>query len=133
MPQHPIEIILLQQWASMMSVPIWITDASGDLVYFNEATEALIGVRFEDGDSLSAGDLAARFEISDVDGNDLPRHERPLLIALEKQQPAQRHIRIRTADGASKVIADTAIPIVGEANRPLGAMVLLWDSGEDHT
>ena len=132
MPQHPIEIILIQQWASMMSVPIWITDAAGDLIYFNEPTEALIGVRFEDGDGLSAGDLAARFEITDADGSELHWHERPLVIALEKQQPAQRHIRIRAGDGTTKVIADTAIPIVGEGHRQLGAMVLLWDTGEDH-
>jgi PAS domain-containing protein len=132
MAQHPIEIILLQQWAAMMGVPIWITDAAGNLVYFNEPTEALIGLSFEEAGNLAAADLSERFVICDVDGSPLPEYERPLVIALEKQQPSQRRIRIRAEDGTSKVISDVAIPIIGEGNRHLGAMVILWDTGEDH-
>ncbi|MGH8911880.1 MAG: PAS domain-containing protein [Acidimicrobiia bacterium] len=132
MAQHPIEIILLQQWASMMSVPIWITDAAGDLIYFNEPTAALIGLSFEEAGDLPAADLSERFVIRDLDGSPLPEYERPLVIALEKQTPAQRLIRMRSDDGTWKVVADTAIPVVGEGNRHLGAMVLLWATDEDH-
>ncbi|HSJ35354.1 MAG TPA: PAS domain-containing protein [Acidimicrobiia bacterium] len=132
MPQHPIEIILLRQWASMMSVPIWVTDAAGDLVYFNEPTEGLIGLSFEDAGDISVAELSDRFELCDLDGSRLPDHDRPLVVALQKQQPAQRLVRIRSHDGVAKVISDTAVPIVGEGDRLLGAMVILWDAGEGH-
>lgn len=131
MAQHPIEIILLQQWASTMGVPIWITDPAGDLVYFNEPTEELIGIRFENSGNLSASELSDRFVISELDGSPMIEHERPLVIALEKHQPAQREIRIRANDGSWKILADVAIPIIGEGNRHLGAMVILWDTGAD--
>lgn len=132
MAQHPIEIILLQQWASSMGVPIWITDAAGNLVYFNEATEALLGITFEEADNISAAEVSARFHITDLDGSELPEIERPLIIALSKQLPAQRRLLARAESGNTMVISDVAIPIVGEGNRPLGAMVFLWDVGEDH-
>lgn len=133
MAQHPVEIILLQQWASMMSVPIWITDQVGDLIYFNESTEELIGIRFDEAGELPASILAERFNMCDIDGRPLADHERPLIIALEKQQPAQRTVRILNDTGQNKLVADTAIPIVGEGNRPLGAMVILWETGDSHT
>jgi PAS domain-containing protein len=133
MAQHPIEIILLQQWASMMNVPIWIADATGDLVYFNEPTAELIGVSFEEAGEMPAADLSERFVLRDLDGSPLPELDRPLVIALQKQEPAQRLIRMRSDDGTWKVLADTAIPIVGEGNRHLGAMVLLWATDENHT
>lgn len=132
MAQHPIEIILLQQWASMTSVPIWITDTGGGLIYFNEPLEELIGLRFEDAGEMSPDEVADRFVMCEVDGSPIPEDQRPLVIALDKQRPAQRHIRIRAEDGEWKVLADTAIPIVGAGDRHLGAMVLLWDAHESH-
>lgn len=129
MAQHPVEIILLQQWASMMNVPIWITDAAGNLIYFNEPIERLIGLRFEEAGDLPASEISNRFDLCDLDGSPLPDSERPLVLALAKQEPAQRTLRMKGEDGRWKVIADTAIPIVGEGNRQLGAMVLLWETG----
>jgi len=117
----------------MMSVPIWITDRFGNLIYFNEPTEELIGLRFDETGDLPASTLTDLFNLCDLNGSPIPDAERPLMIALEKLQPAQRAIRMNDAEGREKVVADTAIPIVGEGDRPLGAMVLLWELGDPHT
>jgi hypothetical protein len=105
----------------------------GNLIYFNEPTEELIGVRFDEAGDMPASALTGRFKLTDLDGEPLPDHERPLIIALEKQQPAQRTLRILDDTGRNKVVADTAIPIIGEGNRPLGALVILWEAGDSHT
>lgn len=132
MAQHPIEIILLRQWASMLSVPIWITDVSGTLVFFNEPTEKLVGMRFEDAGEMTTEEVSQRFELCDLDGLPIPDAERPLVIALNKQQPSHRNLLMRRADGVQQRIAATAIPIIGEGTRHLGAMVMLWESDETH-
>lgn len=116
-----------------MSVPIWITNDTGDLVYFNEPTEELIGVRFDEAGEMPASMLADRFSMCDLDGSPLADHDRPLIMALEKQQPAQRTVRIIDDAGRDKVVSDTALPIIGEGNRHLGAMVILWEAGDSHT
>jgi PAS domain-containing protein len=128
--QHPIEMILLKQWASLIAVPVWITDADGRLVYYNEPTEEIIGVRFEDAGELSAEQLAEVFVICDLDGSPLGNDDRPLMIALTKQMSAHRRIRFLRADKQWREIAVTAIPIIGEGNRQLGAMVTMWEDGE---
>lgn len=130
MAQHPIEMILLKQWASLIAVPVWITDADGRLVYYNEPTEEIIGVRFEDAGEMSAEQVAEVFVICDLDGAPLAADDRPLMIALTKQMSAHRRIRFLRADKEWREIAVTAIPIIGEGNRHLGAMVTMWEDGE---
>jgi PAS domain-containing protein len=128
--QYPIEMILLKQWASLMAVPVWITDVEGRLVYYNEPTEEIIGLRFEDAGELSADRLSEVFVLCDLDGSPLAADDRPLMIALTKQMSAHRRIRFLRADKQWREIAVTAIPIIGEGNRHLGAMVTMWEDGE---
>lgn len=123
-------MILLKQWASLIAVPVWITDADGRLVYYNEPTEEIIGVRFEDAGEMSAEQVAEVFVIRDLDGSPLAGDDRPLMIALTKQMSAHRRIRFLRADKEWREIAVTAIPIIGEGNRHLGAMVTMWEDGE---
>ena len=55
---EPIEIILLRQWASYLGLPVWIMDAEGSLIFYNEAAELLLGGRrFEESGAISVEDL----------------------------------------------------------------------------
>ena len=78
MAQHPIEMILLKQWASLMAVPVWISDADGQLIYYNEKAEEILGLRFEDAGELPADRVAEIFVISDLDGSPLPDDQVPV-------------------------------------------------------
>jgi len=63
--QQPLGLILLRQLASYLTVPMWIMDHDGNLLYYNDAAEGLLGVRFDDAGAISAEDLASRFEVTD--------------------------------------------------------------------
>jgi PAS domain-containing protein len=41
--QHDVELILMTQVASYLATPIFVVDPNGDLVYFNEPAEQLLG------------------------------------------------------------------------------------------
>jgi PAS domain-containing protein len=120
-------MILLKQWASLMAVPVWISDADGQLIYYNEKAEEILGLRFEDAGELPADRVAEIFVICDLDGSPLPDDQVPLLVALTKQVSMHRRLRFLRADKEWREIAVTAIPIIGEGNRHLGAMVTMWD------
>ena len=45
---HPIEIILTRQLAEYLSVPLLLVDSNGDLLFYNEPAESILGQRFED-------------------------------------------------------------------------------------
>lgn len=128
MAQQPIEMILLHQWASYIATPIFVMDAAGSLVYFNEAAEQVIGAPFDDFGEINASDLADFFVTTDLDGETLPNHEIPLVIALEKRVPAHRRIRFKGVDGSWREIETAAIPIEGQGNRLLGAFTAFWET-----
>ena len=69
MPQQPIEIILLRQWATHMAIPIWIAGMDGHLVFYNEPAEQLLGVRFEDAGEMHVEQLSDLFSVLDEYGN----------------------------------------------------------------
>ncbi len=127
MAVDPIEITLLKHWASYIAVPIWITDAEGRLVYYNESAEPILGVRFEEAGELAAEDLAQRFAMSDIDGTPLSNQERPLMIALTKQTAAHRRLRLQGADQQWRELGVSAIPLTGKDDRHLGAMSIFWE------
>lgn len=125
--QHPIEIILARQWASTMSHPIWITDAEGNLLFYNVAAEAVLGVRFDEAGEMPAERLSQLFETSSLDGSPMPAEELPLLRALTEWAPAHGPLRIKAHDGVWRAIEVTAIPLIGEGERRLGAMAMFWE------
>ena len=125
--QHPIEIILARQWAATMSHPIWITDAEGNLLFYNEAAEAVLGVRFDEAGEMPAEELDELFETSGLDGAAIPAEELPLVRALTDWRPAHGPLRIRAYDQVWREIEVTAIPLVGEGGRRLGALALFWE------
>lgn len=127
--QHPIEIILARQWAESMEHPMWITDAEGNLVFYNEAAEPILGVRFDEAGEMPAAELAERFVTTDLDGSPLPNERLPLVETLTTWQPSHRSLRIRAYDGHWRSIHVTSIPLVAEGDRRLGALAIFWELG----
>ena len=127
MAQYPIEITLIKQWASYIAVPIWIMDAKGNLLFYNEPAEGLLGKRFEEAGEIHADELANLFTVSDLDGSPIPNDELPVVRSLVHGKPAHRQLRITTLAGADAAIEVAALPIVGHAGRQLGAMAAFWE------
>lgn len=50
MAQREVELILLRQPASYLTIPIFVVDTKGTLIYFNEPAEVLVSRRFEEPD-----------------------------------------------------------------------------------
>ncbi len=125
--QHPIEIILARQWAATMSHPIWITDDVGNLLFYNEPAEAVLGVRFDEAGEMPASQLADLFETTRLDGSPMPVADLPLLKSLTDWAPSHGPVRIRAFDRIWREIEVTAIPLVGQGGRKLGALALFWE------
>lgn len=125
--QQEIEIILMRQLASYLAAPVFIVDPLGNLVYYNEPAEHILGHRFEETGEMAVAEWATIFQPTDEDGVDLPPDELPLVAALRDRRPAHREFRIRALDGTSRHISVTALPLVGQADRFLGAVALFWE------
>src|SRR5215471_6860169 len=99
MTQKPIELILTRQLATSLAMPIFLVDASGTLVFYNEPAEHLIGSRFEETGEMPATEWATRWRPTDGAGEPLPPECLPLSIAAAQAQPAHGEFSIESLDG----------------------------------
>jgi PAS domain S-box-containing protein len=130
MAQKPIEIILTRQLASYLAMPIFICDHAGTLVYYNEPAEKVLGLRFDETGEMPVDAWATQFEPIDDEGEIIAPEAVPLWKALRERQPAHRRFWIRGFDGKRRHIEVTAFPIIGQADRSLGAIAIFWETGE---
>lgn len=122
-----LEMILLRQLTSYLATPIFIVDPDGDLVYFNEPAEQILGRPFDSTDPMTLDDWADQFRPVTVDGGPLVADELPLVQAVRRGRPAQMDFRITGLDGATRTLAVTAFPLIGLHDRHLGAVAIFWE------
>ena len=130
MAQQPLEMILVRQLASYLAVPIWVADHEGNLVYYNEPAEKLLGVSFEDAGPINAERLATMFQATDLEGNPLQPEDLAVSRSLMGRAPTHGSLRFSGFDGVTRAIEVTAIPITGQGDRFLGVMVTFWEKSD---
>ncbi len=126
MPQKPIEVIVMRQLASYLSVPTFVVDAEGTLLFYNEPAEPLLGRRFDEAGEMRLEVWSTIFLPTDEDGSPLPPDTLPLVVALRERRPIHRTIGFTGLDGVSKIIEITAFPLEGQGDRHLGAVAMFW-------
>jgi PAS domain-containing protein len=126
---HPIEIILTRQLAEYLSVPAFLVDPKGDLLFYNEPAETILGRRFEESGGMPAEEWSRCFTPVDDDGQPIAPADLPLMITLATRMPAHKRFCILGHDGVSRRIEVTAIPIAGLHGDFLGAAALFWELG----
>ena len=124
----PIELILIRHLASRLAVPVFVVDRAGDLVFFNEPAEAVLGRRFEEIRSMPFEDWTTAFLPADVD-QALAVDDLPLVVALRGGVPAHRTLDIQAGDGTRRTIEATAFPLLATGGEMVGAVAMFWEIG----
>jgi PAS domain-containing protein len=127
MPQQAIEVILMRQLASYLAMPIFLVDPAGNLLFYNEPAEVLLGHRYEETGEMPLAEWAQIFQPTSADGSPLPLESLPLVIALQQHRAAHLAFQIRGLDGVHRMIEATAFPLEGQGGRYLGAVALFWE------
>jgi PAS domain S-box-containing protein len=125
--QQPVEMILLRQLASYLAIPMWMMDDTGNLIYYNEAAEGLLGIRFDDVGPITSENLVGAWHVTQLDGSALPEYDFPVMTALSKRKPAHQAIRFQGMDGVWRAVEVTALPIEGQGERFLGVLATFWE------
>tara|TARA_R110002051_G_scaffold325867_1_gene432492 strand:- start:15017 stop:15415 length:399 start_codon:yes stop_codon:yes gene_type:complete len=128
MPAHEIEIILSRQLADCLTVPVFIVNPEGTLLFYNEPAEGILGKKFEDTGAMPVDDWGTSFFPYDEDGKDLSPLELPLVQTIRNKVPAHKTFWIKSLNGKSTKISVTSIPIIGRSNVFSGAMAIFWDN-----
>ena len=127
---YPIQLILIRQLAGYLSVPLFLVDPKGNLLFYNEPAEVILGRRFEETGAMSAEEWSAAFTPLDQERQPLPPENLPLRITLAKQRPAYRRFFLRGLDGVLRHVEVASIPITGLQGEFLGGAALFWEFSE---
>ena len=127
MPQQEIEMILIRQLASYLATPIFVVDPEGTLVFYNEPAEPILGRRFEETGEMPMREWSTIFEPTDEGGEPIAPKELPLAIALAEQRPTHGVLWLCGLDNVQRHIEATCFPLIGQAQRYLGAIAIFWE------
>ena len=128
---YGIEIILNRQIAECFAIPAFLNDTAGNLLFYNEPAELILGKRYEDTGEMQVGEWSTVFKNKDDEGNPVPPEELPLVKTLKNQRPHHKTFWIESLSGKKEKISVTSYPIVGRNGTFLGAMALFWKADEE--
>ena len=130
MTQQEIEVILARHLAEYLAMPIFIVNPDGDLIFYNERAEKILGKYYNETGVMPAEEWATVFHPVDSEGRTIPPDELPLVIALRQRCPAHKIFWIKGLDGVLRQIEVTAFPLIGQADRFLGGIAVFWEIGK---
>lgn len=126
MAAYEIEIILNRQLADCLSIPVFITDTSGNLIFYNEPAEQLLGKRFEDSGEMPVAEWSTVFKPLNEDGSPMAPEELPLVKTLKDAYPYHKNFQIESLKEERQRISVTSYPIISRSGKFLGAVAIFW-------
>ena len=131
MAAYEIEIILNRQLADCLSIPVFITDTTGNLIFYNEPAESILGKRFEETGEMAVEEWATVFKPVDEHGEVIPPDELPLVKTLKDASPYHKTFLIESLQNKIQKISVTSYPIIGRSGKFLGAVAIFWNSKDE--
>lgn len=125
-----LALIIARELASQLSTATLIADADGNLVFYNEAAEAILGRTYAEAGPMPAADWPSLFRVEDSEGRPLPLEELPGGIALAEKRPAHARICIVGLDGERRAISVTAMPLFAHPTEVVGMVAFFWEDGD---
>lgn len=127
MQQRSLVLILARDLADKLASAVFVVDAAGRIVYFNEHAADILGRTYADIGASELEDVLESFSPIDFDGTRLSPADMPVAITLQRQRPSHRAFRIERADGETRDIEVTALPLFAHREEFVGAAAIFWE------
>jgi PAS domain-containing protein len=124
--QKHLVLILARELASNLATPTLIANDEGELVFFNEAAEEIVGRSFAETGEMPIDEWTATFSPRTHESEPLPPERRPARIALDERRAAHQRFLITSHDGVDRQVAVTAIPLFAHADEFVGLIAFFW-------
>jgi len=127
MAQRDVSLILMRQLASGLAVPTFIVDASGDMLFFNEPAEQLLGQRFDEAGDVRGVDRARVFSVREEDGQPVTQTREPLEVPMRERRAVHRRLIVRGLDGVDHNVEVMSFPLLGAGGGVIGGVAMFWE------
>src|SRR5437764_236209 len=118
-PAKSLPLILARELAANLATPMFLIDAAGTLVFYNEAAELLIGKPFGEQGEISALEFGAMLQLGEKDGSPLRRRDTPAGVAFYERPFAHCSGPVLTSTSGDRPLLCRAWPIASPStSRP---------------
>src|SRR3954447_7972764 len=94
-----LPLILARELSANLATPMFLLDATGTLVFYNDAAELMLGRSHAELGVVTADEFGAMLQLADVDGTPLRRRDSPAGVAFINREPSHRRLQATTLDG----------------------------------
>ena len=129
-PQKHLALIIARELASQLATATFVADAEGNLVFYNEAAESILGRSFAEAGTMPAGGWTSQFVLEELDGTPMSLDRMPAGIALLEQRPAHGQLWMTGLDGERRLLNITAVPLFASATEFVGMIALFWQADD---
>jgi PAS domain-containing protein len=130
-PSHRhIALILAKDLAANVASAMLLVDPNGDLVFFNEAAERLLGRPYAEA-QMSRAELAKTFKPVNAAGEPIALRDLPLAEAFRSGIPSHGHMRIEAVDGVIRDLEVIGVPLFAHADQLVGGLAVFWERVEE--
>jgi PAS domain-containing protein len=124
--QKHLVLILAREFLSNLATAALIADDQGQLVFYNEAAEEIVGRSFAETGEMPLDEWTGSFAPRTPDGEALSPERRPARIALDQRRPAHERFVITSHDNVERQVAVTAFPLFAHADEFVGIVAIFW-------
>jgi PAS domain-containing protein len=129
-PQKALALIVARELAANLATAMFLIDAGGDLVFYNDAAEQIIGKTFAELGTINALAWGEMLNLARPDGEPLRRRDSPPGIAFFERRPAHATMQVTALDGNVRLIEVTAYPLFGKADEMHGVVAIFWETDQ---
>ena len=126
-----LPLILARELAANLSTAMFLLDATGTLVYFNDAAETIIGKPFGELGEISANEFGQVLHMTDRSGATIRRRDSPGGVAFIQHRPSHQVLYVTGYDGTRRLVEATAYPLFGAAKEMHGVVSVFWQLSSD--
>jgi PAS domain-containing protein len=121
-----LPLILARELAANLATPMYLIDAEGTLVFFNEAAELMLGRRYSEVGPITALEFGTMLEPAYLDGTPMRRRDSPAGVAFYRHEPCHRTLLATTLEGTREQFEVTAYPLFGRVGDMHGVLTVFW-------
>ena len=122
-----LPLILARELAANLATAMFLLDAEGMLVYYNDAAALLIGKSFAEMGEIPSSEFAAALKMTTPDGEPILRRHTPSGVALFEHRPAHRRMIVQAYNDVQRDIDATAYPLFGAEGQMHGVVSVFWE------
>jgi PAS domain-containing protein len=126
-----LPLILARELAANLATPIFLINAGGMLVYYNDAAALLLGKDFGELGEIPAEEFGWSLDLATPDGDRIRRRDSPAGVALFELRPAHATVVATAYDGTRRTYEATAYPLFAAEGEMHGVMNVFWAASSE--